>query len=172
MIIPGCCFQEQSLLWDLCKGRRHFHECLSRSKGDHRYDDCYEYMMLKHVFWPWWPFFPEISETDGFAPDPNIRHVPNGLQAGPDNWSSGKQSHHISSQLINYYDHQDVGWSVLDVALSPDGGHLVYSSWSDSLHQVPVKMFDHEHDQNCMVIYLCLKAMFFCVNWRLSQYKW
>ena len=31
---------------------------------------------------------------------------------------------------------QDVGWSVLDVALSPDGGHLVYSSWSDSLHQV------------------------------------
>ena len=31
---------------------------------------------------------------------------------------------------------KDVGWSVLDVALSPDGGHLVYSSWSDSLHQV------------------------------------
>ena len=34
------------------------------------------------------------------------------------------------------YRYQDVGWSVLDVALSPDGGHLVYSSWSDSLHQV------------------------------------
>ena len=35
---------------------------------------------------------------------------------------------------------QDVGWSVLDVALSPDGGHLVYSSWSDSLHQVGATM--------------------------------
>ena len=34
------------------------------------------------------------------------------------------------------YRYQYVGWSVLDVALSPDGGHLVYSSWSDSLHQV------------------------------------
>ena len=38
-------------------------------------------------------------------------------------------------QMISYR-YQDVGWSVLDVALSPDGGHLVYSSWSDSLHQV------------------------------------
>ena len=37
--------------------------------------------------------------------------------------------------MISYH-YQDVGWSVLDVALSPDGGHLVYSSWSDSLHQV------------------------------------
>ena len=43
--------------------------------------------------------------------------------------------------ILNALFHQitpkkDVGWSVLDVALSPDGGHLVYSSWSDSLHQV------------------------------------
>jgi len=31
---------------------------------------------------------------------------------------------------------RDVGWSVLDVVVSPDGDHLVYSSWSDNLHQV------------------------------------
>ncbi|XP_025115257.1 DDB1- and CUL4-associated factor 11-like isoform X1 [Pomacea canaliculata] len=29
---------------------------------------------------------------------------------------------------------RDVGWSVLDVAFSPDGSHLIYSSWSDSIH--------------------------------------
>jgi WD repeat-containing protein 23 len=27
---------------------------------------------------------------------------------------------------------RDVGWSVLDVAFSPDGHYLIYSSWSDS----------------------------------------
>ena len=53
-------------------------------------------------------------------------------------------AHILSSLLISY--HQDVGWSVLDVALSPDGGHLVYSSWSDSLHQVP--MMKSYFDQN------------------------
>ena len=50
-------------------------------------------------------------------------------------------SYLILSYLITSYDHQDVGWSVLDVALSPDGGHLVYSSWSDSLHLVPMIIF-------------------------------
>merc|ERR1719228_62780 len=40
--------------------------------------------------------------------------------------------------LVQTIEGQDVGWSVLDVALSPDGGHLVYSSWSDSLHQVNI----------------------------------
>jgi len=41
-------------------------------------------------------------------------------------------------KLVQTIEAQDVGWSVLDVALSPDGGHLVYSSWSDSLHQVNI----------------------------------
>jgi WD repeat-containing protein 23 len=40
--------------------------------------------------------------------------------------------------LVQTIEAQDVGWSVLDVALSPDGAHLVYSSWSDSLHQVNI----------------------------------
>lgn len=26
---------------------------------------------------------------------------------------------------------KDVGWSILDVAVSPDGRHAIYSSWSD-----------------------------------------
>ena len=41
---------------------------------------------------------------------------------------------------------------MLDVALSPDGGHLVYSSWSDSLHQVPLKIFDDDdHHQTVWI---------------------
>jgi len=31
---------------------------------------------------------------------------------------------------------QNVGWSVLDTALSPDKRHLIYSSWCEDLHQV------------------------------------
>ncbi|XP_071824692.1 DDB1- and CUL4-associated factor 11-like isoform X2 [Apostichopus japonicus] len=29
---------------------------------------------------------------------------------------------------------QDVGWSVLDTAFSPDGCYLIYSSWSENIH--------------------------------------
>lgn len=29
---------------------------------------------------------------------------------------------------------RDVGWSVLDTAFSPDGNHLIYSSWSECIH--------------------------------------
>ena len=56
-------------------------------------------------------------------------------------------SPHIASYLTISY-HQDVGWSVLDVALSPDGGHLVYSSWSDSLHQVTVMIYFDQNDHH------------------------
>jgi WD40 repeat protein len=31
---------------------------------------------------------------------------------------------------------RDVGWSVLDTALSPDNRHLIYSSWCDYIYQV------------------------------------
>ena len=31
---------------------------------------------------------------------------------------------------------RDVGWSVLDTALSPDNRHLIYSSWCDFIYQV------------------------------------
>ena len=40
---------------------------------------------------------------------------------------------------------RNVGWSVLDVALSPDNCHLIYSSWCDSIHQV--SLF-HDQDNN------------------------
>lgn len=49
-----------------------------------------------------------------------------------------------TDQIIRLYDCQygrfhkfksikarDVGWSVLDVAFTPDGNHFLYSSWSD-----------------------------------------
>jgi WD repeat-containing protein 23 len=39
---------------------------------------------------------------------------------------------------------RNVGWSVLDVALSPDNCHLIYSSWCDSIHQV--SLFHEEED--------------------------
>ncbi|XP_064598858.1 DDB1- and CUL4-associated factor 11-like isoform X2 [Liolophura sinensis] len=29
---------------------------------------------------------------------------------------------------------RDIGWSILDIAFSPDGHHLIYSSWSDNVH--------------------------------------
>lgn len=29
---------------------------------------------------------------------------------------------------------QDVGWSILDTAVSPDGQHFIYSSWSEYIH--------------------------------------
>ncbi|KAJ8938518.1 hypothetical protein NQ314_011461 [Rhamnusium bicolor] len=33
---------------------------------------------------------------------------------------------------------RDVGWSIIDVAFSPDREHFVYSTWSSSLHLCPV----------------------------------
>lgn len=43
-----------------------------------------------------------------------------------------------SFNLLQEIQAQNVGWSVLDVALSPDNRHLIYSSWCDSIHQVQV----------------------------------
>ena len=40
---------------------------------------------------------------------------------------------------------RNVGWSVLDVALSPDNCHLIYSSWCDSIHQVSLFKEKGEH---------------------------
>lgn len=41
-------------------------------------------------------------------------------------------------KLLQSLQAQDVGWAVLDVALSPSGTHLVYSSWNDYLYQVHI----------------------------------
>eukprot|EP00090_Calanus_glacialis_P045668 TRINITY_DN863_c0_g1_i4.p1 TRINITY_DN863_c0_g1~~TRINITY_DN863_c0_g1_i4.p1 ORF type:complete len:527 (-),score=158.04 TRINITY_DN863_c0_g1_i4:73-1653(-) len=54
---------------------------------------------------------------------------------------------------------RDVGWSILDVAVSPDGEHLVYSSWSDSLHQVSILGFEEKHES----LPLCPDDRQFCI---------
>lgn len=41
---------------------------------------------------------------------------------------------------------RNVGWSVLDVALSPDSRHLIYTSWCDYIHQVNVFGDEERHD--------------------------
>ncbi|XP_074644876.1 DDB1- and CUL4-associated factor 11-like [Tubulanus polymorphus] len=37
-------------------------------------------------------------------------------------------------KLFNTIRARDVGWSILDVAFSPDGNYLIYSSWSECIH--------------------------------------
>lgn len=49
-------------------------------------------------------------------------------------------------KLLQTIKARDVGWSVLDVSLSPDGTHLVYSSWNDYLYQVPI-LADNYQDE-------------------------
>lgn len=49
-------------------------------------------------------------------------------------------------KLVKTIEARDVGWSILDVAVSHDGEHLVYSSWSDSLHQVGLLESEEKHE--------------------------
>lgn len=37
-------------------------------------------------------------------------------------------------ELIKTVPARDIGWSIIDIAFSPDGEYLVYSSWSEVLH--------------------------------------
>lgn len=46
-------------------------------------------------------------------------------------------------KLVQNFQARDVGWSVLDVALSPDGQYVVYSSWNNFLFQI--KILDESH---------------------------
>ncbi|XP_059485876.1 DDB1- and CUL4-associated factor 11 [Neocloeon triangulifer] len=39
-------------------------------------------------------------------------------------------------KLLKTIQARDVGWSILDTAFSPDGTHVVYSSWSECIHIV------------------------------------
>ncbi|XP_032668188.1 DDB1- and CUL4-associated factor 11-like isoform X3 [Odontomachus brunneus] len=41
---------------------------------------------------------------------------------------------------------QDVGWSILDTAFSPDGSTIVYSSWSECLYQCSVLGDNNTHE--------------------------
>ena len=52
---------------------------------------------------------------------------------------------HEKFDILQTIEPRDVGWSVLDVAVSQDGRQLVYSSWCDSLHFVAIS--DDPDDQ-------------------------
>jgi WD repeat-containing protein 23 len=54
---------------------------------------------------------------------------------------------------------RDVGWSVLDTAFSPDGRHVVYSSWSDSIHVCNIYGDSDTHEALC----LCPDTRRFCI---------
>ncbi|KAJ8953999.1 hypothetical protein NQ318_004290 [Aromia moschata] len=45
-------------------------------------------------------------------------------------YNSGDGSYRLFSSLRA----RDVGWSIIDIAFSPDKEHYVYSTWSSSLH--------------------------------------
>ncbi|KAK7788866.1 hypothetical protein R5R35_013446 [Gryllus longicercus] len=54
---------------------------------------------------------------------------------------------------------RDVGWSILDTAFSPDGTHLVYSSWSECLHLC--RLYGDSDNQDALP--LCPRERRFCV---------
>ncbi|KAB0793266.1 hypothetical protein PPYR_12886 [Photinus pyralis] len=56
-----------------------------------------------------------------------------------------------SYKCTNSFFARDVGWSIIDVAFSPDREHFVYSTWSSSLHQCSV-LGDSDHQEPlCLV---------------------
>ncbi|EEB18068.1 WD-repeat protein, putative [Pediculus humanus corporis] len=54
---------------------------------------------------------------------------------------------------------KDVGWSILDVAVSPDGNYLAYSSWCDSLQLC--KIWDDSDNHDSLLI--CPVERKFCI---------
>lgn len=54
---------------------------------------------------------------------------------------------------------RDVGWSILDMAVSPNGAHFVYSSWSEYLHLCNVFGNDEVHE----ALPLCPDDRRFCI---------
>ncbi|XP_063235692.1 DDB1- and CUL4-associated factor 11 isoform X2 [Bacillus rossius redtenbacheri] len=62
-------------------------------------------------------------------------------------------------KLLKVIQARDVGWSILDTALSPDGNYIVYSSWSESLHLC--KVFSDSDSQD--VLSLCPDDRRFCI---------
>lgn len=61
---------------------------------------------------------------------------------------------------------RDVGWSILDTAVSPDGSHFVYSSWSECMHICNI-FGEHENHE---ALPLCPDDRRFCIfSLRFSQ---
>ncbi|XP_011064716.1 PREDICTED: DDB1- and CUL4-associated factor 11 isoform X1 [Acromyrmex echinatior] len=57
------------------------------------------------------------------------------VTATQDKWMYIYRTNNGNFTLYNQMLAHDVGWSVLDVAFSPDGQHFAYSSWADCLYQ-------------------------------------
>ena len=66
-------------------------------------------------------------------------------------------------KLFHTIEPRDVGWSVLDVAVSPDGKDLVYSSWSDCLHSVRIREDGYDDLDVHQSLPLCPGDLQFCV---------
>ena len=66
-------------------------------------------------------------------------------------------------KLFHTIEPRDVGWSVLDVAVSPDGRDLVYSSWSDCLHSVRIREDGYDDLDVHQSLPLCPGDLQFCV---------
>lgn len=56
-----------------------------------------------------------------------------------------------SYKRLNSFYARDVGWSIIDVAFSPDREHFVYSTWSSSLHQCSVLGDSDNQEPLCLV---------------------
>ncbi|CAG2062716.1 unnamed protein product, partial [Timema podura] len=50
---------------------------------------------------------------------------------------------HGKFDLLKVIQARDVGWSILDTAISPDGNYVVYSSWSECYRNL--RVYDTEH---------------------------
>ncbi|XP_971729.2 DDB1- and CUL4-associated factor 11 [Tribolium castaneum] len=54
------------------------------------------------------------------------------------------KSDDASYKLFNTLSARDIGWSIIDVAISPDQNQFVYSTWSSSLHLCSVNESSHQ----------------------------
>ncbi|KAL1518063.1 hypothetical protein ABEB36_001744 [Hypothenemus hampei] len=68
-----------------------------------------------------------------FSPDGNTY-----MTASQDRHIRLYDSRDISYKMIKSVRARDMGWSIIDVAFSPDGENFVYSTWSSSLHMCSV----------------------------------
>lgn len=62
-------------------------------------------------------------------------------------------------RLFKTVEARDVGWSILDTALSPDGQHFIYSSWSECIRLCNIYGKNERH----LALPLCPEERRFCI---------
>lgn len=82
-----------------------------------------------------------------------------------DKWLYIYQTHNGNFILYNRMLAHDVGWSVLDIAFSPDGKHFAYSSWADCCkwHRDYSLCFSSCSGKSCTICITSLLFFFFTV---------